>query len=113
MIPFGVTMRAKFSSRFNMALEWSFRRTWTDYLDDVSTVYPGGVGSTANGTNSNAFQRGNSETNDWYMFAGITFTYRFGHKAGACYFERIGEKAKKKRHKSSHSKRAIGSGVRD
>ena len=28
---------------FNIILEYGVRKTFTDYLDDVSTTYPGGI----------------------------------------------------------------------
>lgn len=39
-------------------MECGFRKTFTDYLDDVSL-------------------RGDPKNMDWYMFAGITITYIF------------------------------------
>lgn len=72
--PFGAGLRMKFSHRFLMGAEWGFRRTFTDYIDDVSTVYP------------NGYQRGDSKNKDWYSFAGITFTVRIGEKPNDCYY---------------------------
>lgn len=72
--PFGAGMKFKFSHRYLMGVEWSFRKTFTDYLDDVSTVYPTG------------FQRGFSKNKDWYSFANITFSVRLGEKPNDCYY---------------------------
>ncbi len=96
-LPFGLGFRLKFSSRMLVAAEWAMRKTWTDYLDDVSTVYPGRPGNFTNGTQSAGYQRGDSQTNDWYSFAGLTLTYRFGHKPNACYFDKVNRKQTKKR----------------
>lgn len=73
--PFGTGVKLKFSHRYLIGAEWGFRKTFTDYLDDVSTVYPTGS------------QRGDSKNRDWYSFAGITFTVRLGEKPNDCYYE--------------------------
>jgi hypothetical protein len=39
VIPFGLGVRFKVSPQFNVSLEAGFRKVFTDYLDDVSTVY--------------------------------------------------------------------------
>ena len=104
MLPFGVGARLKFSSRLLISLEYGLRKTWTDYLDDVSTTYPGTQGNTTNGLNSPGFQRGNSETKDWYVFSGITATYRFGHKATACWADRVNKSQSKAMNKSARQR---------
>jgi Domain of unknown function (DUF6089) len=38
-IPFGLGVRLKVTPQFNIAIEAGLRKTFTDYLDDVSTVY--------------------------------------------------------------------------
>ena len=75
-----------------MGAEYGFRKTWTDYLDDVSTTYVGTEVLSASGnnmavvlgdrtgevmpgyTNAPGVQRGDDSLNDWYAFVGITFT---------------------------------------
>lgn len=46
-VPFGAGVRYKINSRLDVSFEVGFRYTFTDYLDDVSTVYvdPGTLGS--------------------------------------------------------------------
>lgn len=39
MLPFGVGMKARLNKTFSVSIEYGFRKTWTDYLDDVSTTY--------------------------------------------------------------------------
>lgn len=39
-IPFGGGIKWAVSRRVNISLEWGIRKTFTDYLDDVSTTYP-------------------------------------------------------------------------
>lgn len=40
VIPYGVGARVMLNPFFNLAIEGSYRFTFTDYLDDVSTVHP-------------------------------------------------------------------------
>jgi len=40
VIPYGLGVRAMVTPFFNIAIEGSYRYTFTDYLDDVSTVHP-------------------------------------------------------------------------
>ena len=80
-----------------IGIEVGARRTYSDYLDDVSTLYPdmnsllaanGPIAvslsdrslsqfdTSASVTNAFLKQRGNSTDKDWYLFAGITFFWR-------------------------------------
>lgn len=72
-MPFGIGLKFKTGYRLLIALEWSPRKTWTDYIDDVSSVYP-----------TSGLQRGNSKNNDWYTIAGLCLTYRLGEKLTDC-----------------------------
>ncbi|MCD4695738.1 MAG: DUF6089 family protein [Bacteroidales bacterium] len=88
-IPFGVGVKYSFSNKIAASLEWGMRKAFTDYLDDISTTYyrdarnlePGDpdyntiVFSDPNLDHDAMMQRGNSKTNDWYSFAGLTLTY--------------------------------------
>jgi Domain of unknown function (DUF6089) len=40
VIPFGLGARIMMGPNMNLAIEGGYRKTFTDYLDDVSTVYP-------------------------------------------------------------------------
>lgn len=40
-MPFGVGVRLRLGKHVSMTAEYGFRKTWTDYLDDVSTTYVG------------------------------------------------------------------------
>lgn len=100
-VPFGIGVKARINHRLLIGFEWGIRRTWTDYLDDVSTTYPEegaltGVSADLsdrsfenvgpNGTNWGT-QRGNPNRRDWYTFSGITLTVRIGPKPNECYFQ--------------------------
>jgi hypothetical protein len=39
VLPYGIGLRLKAGPNFNVALEGGYRKTFTDYIDDVSTVY--------------------------------------------------------------------------
>lgn len=93
-LPFGVGVKISISKLVCLGLEWSFRKTFTDYLDDVSTTYPdpyqleaekGPLAALLSNRSVSVpgepplvagMQRGNSKTKDWYSFAGITLTVK-------------------------------------
>ncbi|MGD1847647.1 MAG: DUF6089 family protein [Salibacteraceae bacterium] len=100
-MPFGLGIKTRLNHRVLLGFEWGIRRTWTDYLDDVSTTYPDagildGVAADLsdrsfenvgpNGTNWGT-QRGNPNRKDWYTFSGLTLTIRIGPKPNECYFQ--------------------------
>jgi hypothetical protein len=95
-IPMGGGYKINLSNNFVCSVELGFRKTFTDYLDDVSQEYPdlaavqaqSGVTaallSDRSNENSPFIQhssmkdmRGTSNTKDWYLVAGVSFTYRF------------------------------------
>jgi Domain of unknown function (DUF6089) len=51
-IPYGIGLRFKVSPKFNVSIESGWRKTFTDYMDDVSTVYVDN--STFSGLGANA-----------------------------------------------------------
>jgi len=79
---------------FNIILEYGARKTFTDYLDDVSTTYPGNelddmtkeaiYMSDPLGTHSKNMERGNPDKKDWYAFAGITLSFRLSNNTKGC-----------------------------
>jgi hypothetical protein len=102
-IPFGLGLKSGFTKRIALNLEWGIRKTFTDYLDDVSAYYadpdlireqsgnlgrdladrtitpigPGGVNT--------GMQRGDPERNDWYIYSGIILTVRLGKDSNGCW----------------------------
>ncbi|HRY32407.1 MAG TPA: DUF6089 family protein [Bacteroidales bacterium] len=92
--PFGVGFKISVSKHVCLGLEWSYRKTFTDYIDDVSTTYPDPVQLAAEKGELTAalsnrsidipgeppieagMQRGNANTKDWYSFAGVTLTIK-------------------------------------
>jgi len=92
-IPFGLGIKLRVSDDVALALEYGMRKTFTDYIDDVSTVF-----------NDNPFQRGDSQSNDWYQFAGLSFSFRVGSKFTNCHFD--GRKVVRKKMVDKQSRKA-------
>lgn len=91
-IPFGVGFKVN-AGRLDFQLEWGLRRTYTDYIDDVSTTYvdrdqlafengplaatladPSVLGQVPDYPNTER-ARGNPNTRDWYQYTGLSITY--------------------------------------
>ena len=88
---FGGGFKWKIGRRWSVVLESVVRKTYTDYLDDVSGVYadPNAIrveyGKTAyflsdrsivkNNNGNIGRQRGDNTNRDWYHFTGVQFTY--------------------------------------
>ncbi len=99
-LAYGMGLKVDLSYRWSLNIELSARRIFTDYLDDVSTVYAdkedleklrGDVAVTLSdrslllpGVNEDGAlsqpgrQRGNSVTKDTYAFLGVGLVYYFG-----------------------------------
>lgn len=93
-IPLGVGFKFLASKNWVIGIETGFRRTFTDYLDDVSKTYPDLVrlaakegdvavrlsdrsgASAREQLSSPGDTRGNPRYKDWYIFTGIKVTYR-------------------------------------
>ena len=86
-LPFGVGVRWRLNKHFSLTAEYGFRKTWTDYLDDVSTTYVGSdllVAEVRDGTvaaalsdrsevpNAIGIKRGDDSLDDWYSYFNIT-----------------------------------------
>ena len=102
-IPIGGGIKVAVNESFNIILEYGLRKTFTDYIDDVSTTYPGpnsmGIwpsemsqlaqemsDPTNNPQYNNAEKsRGNPEKKDWYAFAGITLSFKLNNNTKGCY----------------------------
>ncbi len=102
-IPFGIGFKYIFTDRLTLGFEIGLRKTFTDYLDDVSGTYVDmntllaergakavemayrgnqRSGKAGQGTYPpDGAQRGNPGKKDWYAFSGLTVMYRFGNGA--------------------------------
>ncbi len=86
-IPFGGGIKYGINENWSINVEFSSRRTFTDYIDDVSDVYqdPALLNATAqaladrseNNIGSIGKQRGTSKDVDRFNFYGIAITYTF------------------------------------
>lgn len=101
-IPYGFGFKFRVSQRILMSFEYGLRLTFTDYLDDVSGRYPSepdlltetGIDlsnrslrkSGPDGTNWGT-QRGNSQSNDWYHFVGLTLSVNITRNPSDCHFD--------------------------
>jgi len=87
-IPFGVGFMLKITQKFDFGGECGFRKTFTDYLDDVSTYYPdreelrareGDVAvqlsDRSNDPAAHNRVRGNPKNQDWYVYTNLHITY--------------------------------------
>mgnify|MGYP001179527237 FL=1 len=101
-VPIGIGFKYGFTRRWSISLEYGLRKTFTDYIDDVSTTYvneeylvagasdaemaialadraDGGLGQAGSSPNKTApgEQRGNPKKDDSYMFAIVSLNYKF------------------------------------
>lgn len=101
-VPFGAGIKFNIGEKAGISLEWGMRKTFTDYIDDVSKTYPdlamlaaekGPVAAMLsdrslvqnNGGNNSGRQRGISGTKDWYSFSGIILSFKIGGEKEKCY----------------------------
>ncbi len=89
-IPFGVGFMVKVTQKIDFGGECGFRKTFTDYLDDVSTNYPdmdalrASEGDIAVALSDRSLDpvahgkvRGNPANMDWYVYSNLHLTYYF------------------------------------
>jgi hypothetical protein len=93
---FGGGFKFQLSRRFGLAIETGARKTYTDYLDDVSKTYADKNAIAAlNGTDAALLSdrsvdqsndqnvnrdRGNKNNKDWYVFTGVQLNYTMSKK---------------------------------
>jgi hypothetical protein len=100
-IPLGLGIRWRFTDNITLSYEIGFRKTFTDYLDDVSTTYidqavlaaakgpkavemayRGGELKTGLTYPADGTVRGGAKFKDWYYFSGITISIGIGKRSG-------------------------------
>lgn len=97
-VPMGGGLKISIGESTNIILEYGIRKLFTDYLDDVSKTYPGATVMQPYGqlaqemsdpTNNHIRdeQRGDSQDNDWYSFAGITISIKFKNSIESCLYD--------------------------
>jgi opacity protein-like surface antigen len=96
-VPFGMGLKWSINRNLTLGFEFIYRKTFTDYLDDVSKTYPNlteqakthGALSAALSDRSSEVSgvpeplstpgdmRGDPGLKDWYVFSMFSFSYRF------------------------------------
>ena len=93
-MPFGVGYRWRIAPGMHLTVEYGWRKTWTDYLDDVSTTYVGAdlLNGTSGGSmatlladrsgevepgyvNAVGIKRGDDALCDWYSYFGVSVSF--------------------------------------
>jgi len=93
-MPFGIGYRWRLAQNAHLTVEYGWRKTWTDYLDDVSTTYVGaqtftdGTDGTMAATladrsaevvlgyvNAPGIKRGDDSLDDWYSYFNVSLTF--------------------------------------
>jgi hypothetical protein len=86
-------VKVSISKKIGLTAFWEMHKTFTDYIDDVSSTYyltgsvidpndQSGMLSDPTKNHLPGMQRGNPKTNDWYSFSGLTVTYQFTLRGG-------------------------------
>jgi hypothetical protein len=81
VIPYGIGVRLKVTPLINVSFEGGWRKTFTDYLDDVSTVYPATIPFLSDRGQEVGFPanpggiRGNPKDEDAYMLLNVKLEY--------------------------------------
>ncbi|MFM1932408.1 MAG: hypothetical protein RL226_1711 [Bacteroidota bacterium] len=101
--PFGAGLKMNLFSIVGLSFEWGMRKTYTDYLDDVSTKYVSqAVLSEENGMlsalladrsltpvagrpSNEGMARGDSGRRDWFNFSTVTLSIRLGKAPTTCW----------------------------
>lgn len=103
-LPFGLGVKFSLGNYVCIGIEWGFRKTFTDYIDDISKNYvehgtminwAGELAAAAADRtheldgyedfyHSHNLSRGNPQIKDWYNFFGITLTTKLASKSSKC-----------------------------
>ena len=95
-IPMGLGFKWNVAHKTSFAIEGGMRKTFTDYIDDVSTVYPKTLasGTAAALSDRSSYidstiknpgrQRGNSKNKDWYGFVGFSVSFQIYELGDPC-----------------------------
>lgn len=92
-VPFGLGFKWNIGERCGLGIEWGPRRTFTDYLDDVSGTYPDAAKTRSStftnrsldGISTPGAMRGNPSTRDWYFYYGITLSIKLREPHRQCF----------------------------
>jgi len=101
-LPYGMGFKVNLGTSLSFQMEWGMRRTWTDYLDDVSTTYVNQLQlmqergelsaeladriiELPDGVNSEGLQRGDPGRNDKYGYVLASLSLRVSKKPTTCW----------------------------
>jgi hypothetical protein len=99
-LPVDFGIKWKLNHRFMFSLSWGWRKTFTDYIDDVSGYYPEDPSALStlsqalsnksldngNADNSWGMQRGEPGNKDSYSFTMLSILVRIGKNPNLCKF---------------------------
>lgn len=111
VIPYGIGYKFRLAKSSSIILDLGFRKTFTDYLDDVSSVYADPLligaekGPIAQDLSNQSLspkaigdKRGNPDNMDSYHVLSVKYEYIFGGKSGdGCYYNRNPPKSRSTR----------------
>ncbi|MGZ3862530.1 MAG: type IX secretion system protein PorG [Bacteroidia bacterium] len=102
-IPFGIGFKLSFANQIGLGFEWGPRKTFTDYIDDVSGKYvdlnklaidKGSLAAVLSDRsvskdpsvrlNNNGKLRGNPNNKDWYFYYGLVISFKLKGKPKEC-----------------------------
>ncbi len=96
-IPIGGGLKIAVNENFNVIMEYGIRKTFTDYIDDVSTTYVDAKPSEWNVNSDNFWfsdpnerdypymkERGDSEEKDWYSYMAVTLSFKLNTNSTKC-----------------------------
>lgn len=106
-IPLGIGVKFNLRPRWAISIEYGVRKTFTDFMDDVSGNYVDTevlraengplAGELSNpsldGVNRAGFNRGQSTNKDWYVFYGLMITIK-PFRSAYCHFEQGGRRVR-------------------
>ncbi len=84
-IPFGIGVKYSLSRFMGLSASWTMNKTFTDYIDDISTTYIFNADnsrptpSDPTGLHEEGMQRGDPSYNDWYSFIGVSLSIRVNY----------------------------------
>ena len=76
-LPFGIGFKYGISKRLSLTCEWTYRKTFTDYIDQLP---PDEYSSGSLPLKQTSY----NNSKDGYSFAGITITYKFALGKHSC-----------------------------
>ncbi len=84
-IPFGLGYKQNIGKRIGIGVEWGYRKTFSDYIDNLSgeRLYPSIA--TSFSQKISLKQQGNFRNTDWYSIFGLFITYKLFPGRTACY----------------------------